>query len=126
MDDYLKSYANRPGMDLLSMVRMAGFELKEVRQIPNERLLSMSQERPWFIIKTQFDCVLVLGWRKSVINIEWQFSPFRGVITTDDVTKDEKMVHAWSYAKGIEYLTQLRREFENLNKKVLTDSANPL
>lgn len=96
-----------------SLLIMAGFSILHVREIRNQYY--PNRPDPWFLIQTEFG-VIMIGWRKHVINIEWTFCPFRGVITDDDVTKDPDMVHAWTYEKALEYLTKLHnhmKEYSN-------------
>jgi hypothetical protein len=60
----------------------------------------------WFQAHTKIGIILI-GWRKSVINIDWSATKVRRVISTDDVTKSEIMIHAWGYDKAREYLADL-------------------
>ncbi len=53
-----------------------------------------------------------IGWRKRVINIDWTDTPIRKVLTEDDVTKSESMVHAYSTMKALEYLTAFGAEID--------------
>lgn len=66
------------------------------------------REDPWWLIKTPRGMIQI-GWRYRVINIDWSETPVRQIITQDDVTKSTTNVHAWSVAKAIEYLTELRK-----------------
>jgi len=62
---------------------------------------------PWWFVKTAFGWIEI-GWRKRVISIDWRHTTVRKVVTEDDVTKSETMVHAYSPAKVVEYLAALR------------------
>lgn len=66
------------------------------------------RDNPWWLVKTPHG-LIHLGWRKRVISLDWTDTPLRQVITQDDVTKDETLVHAWTYAKAVEYLTSWKR-----------------
>lgn len=66
-------------------------------------------ESPWWLVKTPLGLVKI-GWRKRVISISWEDTTIRKVVTTDDVTKDSTMVHAWDTGKAIEYLKALATE----------------
>jgi hypothetical protein len=68
------------------------------------------REDHWWLVKVDQGYIKI-GWRKRVINIDWSETPLRKIITPDDVTKSGDMVHAWSIAKAIEYLTEVRRSF---------------
>lgn len=63
--------------------------------------------QPWWLFKTQVGLIKI-GWRKRVIQIDWYH--VKKIVTQDNVTKDEGMVHAWSDTKAIEYLKELLRE----------------
>lgn len=67
---------------------------------------------PWLLVRTSRGMVK-LGWRKRVISIDWSDTPLRKVITADEVTKDETIVHAWGKVKALEYLTALAGELES-------------
>lgn len=54
-----------------------------------------------------------LGWRKRVLEIDWSDTPVRGEVTSDEVTKADMMVHAWSYEKAIGYLGAWRKLAES-------------
>jgi hypothetical protein len=66
---------------------------------------------PWWLAQTSIGLIRI-GSRKRVISIEWEVCKVRGIVTADDVTKDETMVHAWSTAKAVEYLSRLREMAE--------------
>jgi hypothetical protein len=63
--------------------------------------------RPWWLAQTSIGLVR-LGWRKRVLEIDWSATGFVATVTTDDVTKCPSMVHAYSQAKAVEYLSHLR------------------
>jgi hypothetical protein len=63
---------------------------------------------PWWLAQTSIGLIRI-GSRKRVISIEWDACKVRGIVTTDDVTKGETMVHAWSTSKAVEYLQRLRQ-----------------
>lgn len=98
--------------------------LFELANIPVERLHRLENnywpntpdyyevraKHPWWLVGTEFG-VIEIGWRKRVININWGACDYRDEqITPDDVTKSHTNVHAWGYAKAVEYLTSLRRK----------------
>lgn len=62
---------------------------------------------PWWLAQTSIGLIR-MGWRKRVISIEWDATPHRHTVTSDEVTKDDTSVHAHSVAKAVEYLTTLR------------------
>lgn len=62
---------------------------------------------PWFVVTTRMGRFKI-GWRKRVINIDW--SDTRGTKTAkelfpdEDVTKGERMIHAWSIENARRYI----------------------
>lgn len=82
-----------------------------VKEIPNgydpNRLMN-----PWFSVTTPKG-VIKIGWRKRVINIDWNESDIQ-VIGGDlfggemaNTTVCAKSIHAWSYEKAQEYISRL-------------------
>lgn len=60
----------------------------------------------WWLVKTPRGLVHI-GWRKRVISIDWEDTGIKKIVTEDDVTKEETLVHAWSEEKAVEYLKTL-------------------
>lgn len=89
----------------------AGFEIKSAQQIENQYwpkdYVALRAENPWWLVTTEYG-VIKIGWRKRVISINWEATAIRVEVTSDDVTKDNDMVHAYSMGKALEYLTELR------------------
>lgn len=67
-------------------------------------------QKPWFVVTTKRGRIQ-LGWRKRVIQINWAGSDIESraeeLFTGEDVTKGDKMIHAWSYLKAQLYLKTL-------------------
>jgi hypothetical protein len=61
---------------------------------------------PWWLFLTDRGLIMI-GWRKRVINIDWSATPIRKIVTGDNVTKSTDMVHAYSEEKALEYLKEL-------------------
>ena len=69
--------------------------------------------RPSWLVKTP--CGLIeIGWRKRVISIDWSDTPIRVIVTTDDTTKTDTSVHAWTEVAAMTYLEALGREMERV------------
>lgn len=64
----------------------------------------MREKYPWWVIHVEGGGLITIGWRKRVICIDWSMTNRRGIVTEDDVTKDDTMVHAWTVDKALEYL----------------------
>lgn len=63
---------------------------------------------PWWLYMTELGPVEI-GWRKRVIAIRWDATAVRAEVTTDEVTKSDENVHAYSAEKAVEYLKALRK-----------------
>lgn len=66
---------------------------------------------PWALVIVTLGrgpCEIKIGWRKRVINIDWSATGLDlEVFFFDDVTKGPGFIHAWGYAKALEYLQLL-------------------
>jgi len=100
----------------------AGFKDIIMLATPNE-YCSCELCAPWFNVNTEFGTIKI-GWRKRVINIDWD-SPESSVIKTmnargkflqkkilplfedENVTKGDSGIHAWGWEKAQEYLTKI-------------------
>lgn len=91
---------------------LTGIEVLNLWQIENQywpdAYVEERKRSPWFLVKTR-DGIVRIGWRKSVLSIDWSDTPIHLVVTEDNVTKEEQLVHAYSYAKAVEYLQALAR-----------------
>ncbi len=93
---------------------LSGIEIGSVFELANDYwpdkpdYAELRRESPWWLVRTASGLVKI-GWRKRVIEIDWSDTALRLEVTPDDVTKDGSMVHAYSYAKAVEYMTELRR-----------------
>jgi hypothetical protein len=101
-----------------SLFTVAGFRVGRIWELPNgywprnDHYAKIREETPWWLVMTEIGPVCI-GWRKRVIQIDWEGCsfgtvPVRGIVTKDDVTKDETLVHAWTMPKAVEYLAALR------------------
>jgi len=95
-----------------------GFEVKKIWKLPNdywpdlEPYETLRKNNPWWLVQTS--CGLIeIGPRKRVYCIDWSDTSNRGIITDDDVTKSETMVHAWDEAKLIAYLQALGKKLND-------------
>ena len=99
---------------MLAIFLLAGIAVSSEDELPNQywpRVPDYQQlrdESPWWLVHTEYG-MFRIGWRKRVISISWERSPIRAIVTEDQVTKDNECVHAYSYAKAVEYLTEFKR-----------------
>lgn len=68
------------------------------------------EHRPWFSVTTRSGAITI-GRRKRVITIDWSGSLItaqaKELFPREDVTKGERMIHAWSLEKAQEYIAVL-------------------
>lgn len=91
-----------------SIFTLAGIEVLRVWRLPNQywRRPEADEKSPWFLVKTDAGLIQI-GWRKRAIAIDWGDTNIRQIVTGDEVTKNESLVHALSTAKAVEYLSSL-------------------
>ena len=97
--------------DFEALFRLAGIEVSNWHELPNcywpAHYAELRAAHPWWLAMTPFGAIKI-GWRKRVLSISWQDTKVRAIVTKDDVTKEDWLVHAWSLPKALEYLTALR------------------
>lgn len=99
--------------ELDALLLLAGIEPVAVHQLENrywpdcEAYAQIRRKTPWWLVQTKAGLV-VIGWRKRVISIDWSDTPVRALVTADDTTKGEDHVHAWGYGDAVKYLARLR------------------
>lgn len=108
-----------------ALATLAGFQVSNIWELANG-YWPLSPEyddvrHPWWLLQTEIGLVQI-GRRKSVIAINWSACAFLGVVTEDDVTKSDRVVHAWSDEKAVEYLRALR---EQATLRALREQATP-
>ncbi len=86
-----------------------------VEEIPNGYCSkACCRDRPWFIITTKVGYIKI-GWRKRVIEISWDGPSLikktaREMFPDEDVTKDDKLIHAWSLDHARRYIKVLEAQ----------------
>lgn len=70
-------------------------------------------KEPWWLVITPYGPIKI-GKRKRVTEIDWLDTKLRKIITSDDVTKTDTYVHAWSPLKLVEYMIALSYELKTL------------
>lgn len=68
------------------------------------------RHKPWYRVSTAL-CSFTIGWRKCVINIEWD-KDLEVDFSSEDVTKEKGLIHAWGYEKAAEYIGKIREAAE--------------
>jgi len=64
---------------------------------------------PWWLVKTSIG-LIELGWRKRVISVDWGETPVRRLIGSNDVTRTETMIHAWSIEDCVRHIRDIHSE----------------
>jgi len=103
-----KKTADKDKSELLSLF---GDRIIFVEEIPNGHCSDYCcRHLPWFIVTTSKGRIKI-GWRKRVIQIDWSDSLIKEesemMFPNEDVTKFDKVIHAWGYDKAKEYLNLL-------------------
>jgi len=87
----------------------AGFQVVKMTSMLNQ-YCPCDKCAPWFDVETEFGTVRI-GWRKRVINIEWDRldskEAFLYLFHDEDVTKGNDGIHAWGWDKAEDYLSRL-------------------
>ena len=91
--------------------RAFGDEAIYVEEIPNGYCSRYyCKHLPWFVVTTRIGRFKI-GWRKRVISIDWSQCPntktAEELFPQENVTKDERLIHAWSYEKAKEYIAAI-------------------
>jgi len=112
--DYRPEHSNRSKWEYFqSIIQLAGFDVLAHYELANgyypRSYTSAVLENPWWLVKTQYG-LIEIGWRKRVISISWDFT--KCIVTSDEVTRGEDHVHAYSNLKAAEYLQALRTHME--------------
>ena len=109
-----------------SLFTLAGFKILNMWELKNkywpDSYPDMILQNPWWLVKTEYG-LIEIGPRKRVINIDWSDTSIRKVITEDDVTKSETMVHAYGLSKALEYLAKLSIELCCINNPLNFDNT---
>jgi hypothetical protein len=95
-----------------ALLLLSGIKPVSVHEVANKywpddpHYAQIRRDSPWWLVLTEAGPV-VIGWRKRVISIDWTDTKVRTIVTTDEVTKGEDHVHAYSYANAVKYLNRL-------------------
>lgn len=96
---------------------LAGITVTKWYELPNhywpEAYADLRAAHPWQLAMTPHGPIEI-GWRKRVISIDWEGTPARLLVTDDKVTKEETLVHAYSYADALAYMQKLSAELRRL------------
>lgn len=128
--------------NLKSLFTIAGLPILRHWELPNQywprpklekgrehefiRYHALREEFPWWLVRTPFGMIQI-GWRKKVIEINWHDTGLAAIdLTTDDVTKFDYLVHAWSELDAVKYLTALRVRLTQREAQLGADAARAL
>lgn len=100
--------AEQARADITAAVREAGID-GDLLAVPN-RYGSEDYAGPWFTTTTPSLGRVTIGWRRRVVQIEWERGPDgREVFADDFVTTGERLVHARRHADVTAYLQRLQQ-----------------
>lgn len=102
--------------DVLAVFQLARVPVQQTYELAD--LYSKSRGWPWWLVKTEMGLIKI-GRRKRVWELDWSDTEIRQEITDRDVTKDDKMVHAYETCELVEYVTKLRRLYEVAHRSVV-------
>jgi len=105
LDPASKETADKERAEIISLF---GNRAIYVDEIPNGYCNSFCcKHLPWFIVTTNKGRIKI-GWRKRVININWDDTIINEKAETlfpnEEVTKFDKTIHAWGLEKAKEYI----------------------
>lgn len=66
-------------------------------------------QKPWYVVTTPKGRITI-GWRKRVIQLSWEDrvnATAEELFPGEDVTKIDRVIHAWGYEKTKEYIARL-------------------
>jgi hypothetical protein len=97
--------------ELTEIFKLAGFDIIYVETIDNQYCSkACCYKLPWVIVTTKKGRIK-LGWRKSVMNLDWSASDITDIGTElfkdEKTTTGERYIHCWSKDKTVEYLKKL-------------------
>lgn len=95
--------------DLKQIVRDAEIPVCSLTLIPSRYHDDKDYFGPWMRVHTPKN-IITIGWRKRVMVVDWSESTLNvttSIFAEEDVTKGEKMIHAWSEEKAVEYLRKI-------------------
>lgn len=96
--------------EAISVMTLAKIQHTQVHALENEYWQHQymgDTYRPYWMFMTDIGPI-VIGHRKRVYEINWNGTPVRGKVTSDEnVTSEDRYVHAWSMLKLMEYATAL-------------------
>jgi len=105
---------------LRAVFLLAGLEVKSFHKLPNGYCGdTCCLHRPWALAETKYGLIKI-GWRKRVISIEWPKEAEvhgKSVKSNEEswITDWENGVHAYGWAKAVEYL----EKFAELAQRVI-------
>lgn len=99
------------------LMKLAGFEVCIPTPLENGYWPDGYDDRDfytyWYKFETELG-VIAMGWRKHVIHIDWKATNLRlhPFFYKEDVTKTELLIHAWTFEKALQYLTEIRKALQ--------------
>lgn len=97
--------------EVVGVYRAAGVEAVYVEELPNGYCSEpCCINRPWFRVTSRIGHV-VIGWRKSVMSIDWKDSQVKAsgeeLFPAEQTTRLETGIHAWGVERAAAYVRRL-------------------
>ena len=112
--------------DFKAIFQLAGIKASKWHEIKNQYWPDGPNyddiRTPWYLAQTEHGLIKI-GWRKRVIQIDWEDTKVRKIVTNDEVTKDDTSVHAWTYYKAVEYMADWMDELRAINRRIKADES---
>lgn len=135
-DEHPLSVLSTPNEDSIdfkeSLVRSffeaAGIKVLKTWALENQywprSYVELRVNRPWWLVKTEMG-LIEIGPRKRVIEINWEETRVRTIVTEASITKSETMVHAYNHGDVITYLQALKVAWRDQNRDEMVLSFLP-
>lgn len=115
--------------EMLGLMAMTGITVLAHHELANkywpDAYVQQRLDSPWWLVKT-YQGYIELGYRKRVFSISWHETPIKLIVTENDVTKSETMVHSYNIGDTIEHLKVLASRLNVNPEKNLWDKVGRL
>jgi len=117
-DCYRRKVAKEQRVVMKEAFAKAGYPDVSLITIPNEywpgNIKNEAWVPPWYMAQVGDGPVLKVGWRKRVMVIDWSAAgkKLQHLFESENVTKEEHLIHAYTYEKAAEYLAKVLPEIQ--------------
>ena len=111
-EDFVKGLFEQCGIVVLGLMKISNQYWPDC-----DRYREIRDKNPWWIVQTKVGPI-VFGHRKRVFEVDWNLSTVRLIVTEDEVTKSETLVHAYDLPHLAQYLTRLGEEIYRIVRAI--------